>query len=539
MFSTEDGNDRQSFVCSFRFGLAILGFFIFLHNHMQRVSMSVAILCMVNQTAMRMLNDQQPMGSNLTDALRYSNATTDLFHNTSSNDVIESTCSGNRDQSSEVVEDGPFIWDRPTQGHVLGSYFYGYFIASFPFGLLAEKFGPKWPLFIAYSMGTVSTLLTPLAARISPYLLIALRILIGIGSGALFPCMHTMWSHWAPPMERSKLAGVNYAGTSRIIYIYGEKGCMAAAMVGLPLSGVLCKYGFSEGWDSIFYVIGSSSAVVIILWVIFASNSPAESTRVSNHEKRYILSSLKGQVSEERTEFGLPWKAVLSSRPVWAIIVSNFCSDWGLYTLLTNIPTFLSEVLQFNIQSNGVLSALPFVGLWINMNLSPVIADKLRSARILSTTATRKIFNSIGMLAPAVFLIGLGFVECEQAILGVALLTVCVTLSGCAYTGFLVNHMDIAPRYAGTLLGISNGIGAISGFVAPSVAAAITTGQTRVEWQMVFYISSAIYTFGAIIYVIFASGTIQSWACDQELNPEVLELRDKKPSENDRTANEC
>ena len=42
--------------------------------------------------------------------------------------------------------------------------------------------------------------------------------------GALFPCMHTMWSHWAPPMERSKLAGVNYAGTSRIIYIYGEKG---------------------------------------------------------------------------------------------------------------------------------------------------------------------------------------------------------------------------------------------------------------------------------------------------------------------------
>ena len=56
---------------------------------------------------------------------------------------------------------------------------------------------------------------------------------------------------------------------------------------------------------------------------------------------------------------------------------------------------------------------------------------------------------------------------------------------------------------------------------------------------MVFYISSAIYTFGAIIYVIFASGTIQSWACDQELNPEVLELRDKKPLENDRTANEC
>lgn len=36
--------------------------------------------------------------------------------------------------------------------------------------------------------------------------------------------------------------------------------------------------------------------------------------------------------------------------------------------------------------------------------------------------------------------------------------------------------------------------------------------QTQEEWQVVFYISSAIYLVGAIFYGIFASGEEQSWA---------------------------
>lgn len=34
--------------------------------------------------------------------------------------------------------------------------------------------------------------------------------------------------------------------------------------------------------------------------------------------------------------------------------------------------------------------------------------------------------------------------------------------------------MDIAPQYAGTLMGISNGISASAGFIAPYLAAALT-----------------------------------------------------------------
>lgn len=41
-----------SFFFSCRFMLAVIGFFIFLHLYAQRIGMSVAIVCMLNQTAL-------------------------------------------------------------------------------------------------------------------------------------------------------------------------------------------------------------------------------------------------------------------------------------------------------------------------------------------------------------------------------------------------------------------------------------------------------------------------------------------------------
>ena len=85
-----------------------------------------------------------------------------------------------------------------------------------------------------------------------------------------------------------------------------------------------------------------------------------------------------------------------------------------------------------------------------------------------------------GHYGAGLFLIGLGFLDCSQTLLAVALLTLSVTVSGSSYAAFLVNHMDIAPKYAGTLFGITNGIGAASGFIAPLVAAALTDSVSSI-----------------------------------------------------------
>ncbi len=86
--------------------------------------------------------------------------------------------------------------------------------------------------------------------------------------------------------------------------------------------------------------------------------------------------------------------------------------------------------------------------------------------------------------------------------------------------------MDIAPRYAGTLFGVSNTVATFSGIFAPFMASAVApnvrvhamhcthvhTQNTQAEWMMVFGIAATVLVFGAIFFAIFASGELQPWA---------------------------
>lgn len=40
-----------------------------------------------------------------------------------------------------------------------------------------------------------------------------------------------------------------------------------------------------------------------------------------------------------------PWRAMLRSAPVWAIVAAHFSENWGFYTLLTLLPTFIKGTL--------------------------------------------------------------------------------------------------------------------------------------------------------------------------------------------------
>jgi len=49
------------------------------------------------------------------------------------------------------------------------------------------------------------------------------------------------------------------------------------------------------------------------------------------------------------------------------------------------------------------------------------------------------------------------------------------------FSGFNVNHLDIAPRYASILMGMSNGIGTIAGLIVPVVVDHIKKGDVEVS----------------------------------------------------------
>lgn len=52
----------------------------------------------------------------------------------------------------------------------------------------------------------------------------------------------------------------------------------------------------------------------------------------------------------------------------------------------------------------------------------------------------------------------------------VIFLTLSVGFSGISMAGFNINHIDIAPKYAGILMGITNSAATIPGIIGPLVA---------------------------------------------------------------------
>lgn len=79
-----------------------------------------------------------------------------------------------------------------------------------------------------------------------------------------------------------------------------------------------------------------------------------------------------------------------------------------------------------------------------------------------------------GKVVAGLLLVGLGYVDCTQPAVAIALLVLGVSIAGFQYSGFLVNHVDIAPAFAGILFGISNSIAAVTGFLSPVVVGIIT-----------------------------------------------------------------
>ncbi|RMC13370.1 hypothetical protein DUI87_10905 [Hirundo rustica rustica] len=216
-------------------------------------------------------------------------------------------------------------------------------------------------------------------------------------------------------------------------------------------------------------------------------------------------------LGELSTQKSVPWRPMLESLPLWAIVVAHFSYNWTFYTLLTLLPTYMKEILRFDAQENGFLSALPYFGCWLCIILSGQIADYLREKQNFSTVCVRKCFTLIGMIGPAVFLVAAGFIGCNYA-LAVAFVTISTTLGGFCTSGYSINHLDIAPSYAGILLGITNSFATIPGMVGPVIAKNLTHNNTVEEWQMVFYIAASINLFGAIFFALFASGEVQDWA---------------------------
>lgn len=78
------------------------------------------------------------------------------------------------------------------------------------------------------------------------------------------------------------------------------------------------------------------------------------------------------------------------------------------------------------------------------------------------------------------------YAGCDRTLV-VTLFTVGMAFMGFFYPSLKVNSLDLSPNYAGTLMAIVNGIGAISGIITPILVGFIATNVSRNFFRIHFH----------------------------------------------------
>lgn len=79
----------------------------------------------------------------------------------------------------------------------------------------------------------------------------------------------------------------------------------------------------------------------------------------------------------------------------------------------------------------------------------------------------------LAAFGPAIFMVAASYAGCDRTAV-VILFTICMGLMGAFYAGMKLSPLDMSPNYSGTLMAITNGIGAITGVITPYLVGVMT-----------------------------------------------------------------
>lgn len=381
---------------------------------------------------------------------------------------------------------------QSSKGVILSTFYYGYACSQVPGGWAAQRIGGRRILLLSFILWSLTCAFVPLDPNRVTLMVLA-RLLVGVAQGFIFPSIHTVLAQWVPPHERSRSVSLTTSG----MYF--------GAAIGTLLLPSIVKF---RGPQSVFVTEAALGGMWSLLWFRFASDPPR-----SDHPKAAAAgfgeSSLlpTGVVDSNRSP-RIPWKKIMLSLPIWAIVVNNFTFHYALYVLMNWLPTYFELGLQHSLQEMGSSKMVPYLNMFLFSNIGGVAADHLITRRILSVTTTRKVLNTVGFMVAAVALVALplfrtpdGVVFCSSVALGFLAL---------GRAGFAVNHMDVAPRYAGIVMGISNTAGTLAGIVGVDLTGRILQGAQDLSalesWRPVFVIPGLLCVFSSLVFVLLSTG---------------------------------
>jgi MFS transporter, ACS family, solute carrier family 17 (sodium-dependent inorganic phosphate cotransporter), member 9 len=372
-------------------------------------------------------------------------------------------------------------WSRKRMGTLMGSFFWGYMTTQFLGGYLSDLLGGERIITIAtFGWASVTLLLSvlPHFFEDGEMLFIAFllaRIALGFFQGFHFPSVSSLMSHRVMPTERQFTYGFLNSGSH-----IGTLFCGSIGSLMLDL----------YGWRVTFAFIGCMGLV----WTICTRHL------LLSHRQRVVQYTFDvHNVANAIQRDPIPWKILLTHRAFWAMLIGHVAHSNSFVILLSWLPTYFHD--NYPNAKSWVFNVVPWVVTVPSVLFSGYLGDKLMS-RNVSVTVIRKIMSTIVLLGTAFFLFLLAYSPGYYfSLTYMALAVACCGFHSC---GILLNPSDLAPKFGGTVFGITNMVGAIPGFLGVYMAGYVL--EVSKSWALVFNQTGIICVAGWVCYLLFGTG---------------------------------
>jgi len=360
-----------------------------------------------------------------------------------------------------------FALSMKTMGWILSAFGWGYALFQIAGGWLGDRYGPRKVLTLAILWWSVFTAGTAIAPRLPlatgfglPASFVILRFMVGIGEASTFPNSNKVVAYWMGYAHRALGNSLPFVGI-------GVGGSVTPVLIACLMQ--------RWGWRTAFYVCGILGVVVALVWYRYATDRPEQHSGVNAAELAMIRSSRAANQPVGGRSVSLPanapWKKILSSRSVWALISSAFCIGYAAYIFYTWFYIYLLRVRGLSVMQGGLWGSAPFLAISLLAPLGGWFSD--RAVARFGHRRGRQTALWVGVLCSAAML-GLGS-HATNTTAAVILLALAAGFNLFATATMWAVCIDLAPTFSGSLSGLMNTLGTLGGAISPILTAHIAT----------------------------------------------------------------
>jgi MFS transporter, ACS family, glucarate transporter len=370
-----------------------------------------------------------------------------------------------------------YRFSTQSMGWILGAFSLGYAVFHIPGGWLADRYGPGRILAGAILWFSVFTALTatapglPIVNLLGPVWAFAIvRFTMGLGEAAALPVGNKLMAYWLGERELA-------FGTSIFLAGVGAGGVIAPFVISWLIR--------HWGWRASFFVSGAVGAALAIICYTYVTSRPEDHPHVNAAELALIHGSAKREKHGAPLSTKVPWRKILTTRSVWALMMSHFCLVYPVYIFFTWFFVYLMKVRGITITKASFWASAPFVA---NVFMVPLWGW-------LSDRAVEKLGKRMGRRSAAWLAIGCSALllwsgsQTANNTLALLQLAIAAGFNFAASAVLWTTCNDISAKFSGSISGSMSTFGSLGGWVSPVLTGYVAA---RFGWTAALNLAAAI-----------------------------------------------